>query len=74
MTVNILGDTPKRQWLNAIMIFDLAVGSNIRNALGKLDEGWEAEEMREPLETALRVLSDYSAEMQRLVEGAFDDD
>lgn len=72
-TVNILGETPKEQWLNAISIFDLAIGANIETALEKLDEGWEAEEMRDPLETALMVLNDYTAEMQRLVEGVFDD-
>lgn len=68
-TVNILGDTAKEQWTSAINIFDLAIGANIEEALGKLDEGWESEEMRDPLETALRVLNDYTAEMKRLVEG-----
>ena len=72
-TVNILGDTPKQQWLNAISIFDLAIGANIETALEKLDEGWEAEEMRDPLETALMVLNNYTEEMMRLVEGVFDD-
>jgi len=73
MTVNILGNTPKEQWLRAIDIFDLAVGSNIETALNKLDEGWEAEEMRDPLDTALRVLNDYTHEMKRLVNAVFED-
>ena len=71
-TINILGDSPKEMWMSAINIFDLAIGANVETALGKLDEGWEAEEMREPLETALRVLNDYTAEMKRLVEGVFE--
>lgn len=72
-TVNILGDTAKKQWLNAIDIYSLAIGANVETALNKLDEGWDAEEMREPLEAALRVLDSYTQEMKRLVEGVFDD-
>jgi len=72
-TVNILGSTQKEQWLTAISIYDLSVGANIEEAMQHLAEGWEEDEqMRESLETARRVLADYTNEMRRLVEGVFE--
>lgn len=33
MAINILGETPKQQWLNAIMIFELAISSNMEDSI-----------------------------------------
>jgi len=65
-TVNILGDTAKEQWLNAIGICDMAIEANINDAMMMAHMG---EDVTEPLEAALRVLGDYTSEMRRLVEG-----
>ena len=36
MAINILGDTPKQQWLNAIMIFEECIAGNARNVRDEL--------------------------------------
>ena len=79
MAINILGETPKQQWLNAIGIFELAIGSNLRESVeyfemnGGHDDEIE-ERNAEQLATAGRILGDFADEMRRLVEGVFDDD
>ena len=35
-TINILGDTPKQQWLNAIGIYELCIRENARNVRDEL--------------------------------------
>lgn len=40
-TVNILGDTPKQQWLNAISIYELCIRENARNVRDELMIGCE---------------------------------
>lgn len=73
-TVNILGDTPKQQWLNAIMIFNITIESNIIEAQRLMNHYNDAEGANECLDTAIRILGEYRAEMVRLVEGVFDED
>lgn len=74
-----LGDTLKEQWLTTVRIFDTAIRSNITrskeymNENNQYDDGLECE-LEEELETALRVLDDYTTEMNRLVEHIFKED
>ena len=74
MTVNILGDTPKQQWLNAIMLYNVTIESNIIEAERLIRADGGKDEAVECLETAIRVLGEYRAEMSRLVKGVFNDD
>lgn len=85
VTVNILGDTPKQQWLNAINIMHLAIESNIEFAMNARAEeepsnvyfdalGGDDDEVHEALEKALKIKNDFADEMKRLVEGVFNDD
>ena len=82
-TVNILGDTPKQQWLNAIGIMEFALESNIDNARWYCsnaktefcDELCDPED-NEGVESgcaAKRVLKVGADEMRRLVEAVLDD-
>ena len=84
-TVNILGDTPKQQWLNAIGIMELCIGSNARNALDTMDglcgmaPRWDCDECDEcgrchSLEVVVEQTKVFADEMRRLVEGVFDDE
>ncbi len=73
-TVNILGDTPKQQWLNAIMLYNVTIESNIIEAERLIRADGGKDEAVECLETAIRVLGEYRAEMSRLVKGVFNDD
>lgn len=41
INVNILGDTPKEQWLSAVGIFDVAISSNIEGMRKKLNQLFE---------------------------------
>ena len=77
-TVNILGDTPKQQWLNAIMIFEECIKGNIVDSIDyfEANEGYEdciEEKNAEQLKIAKKVTGDFADEMRRLVEGVFDD-
>lgn len=77
-TINILGDTPKQQWLNAIMIFEECIYGNVRNAYDGALNGFgydeeEDERIFDQLEIAMRETRNFAAEMRRLVEGVFDD-
>lgn len=87
-TVNILGDTPKEQWLNAISIFELCICENAREVRRSLQDGCDMDEC----ECALVATDDgsfvcdkcgslnivveqghvFADEMRRLVEGAFE--
>lgn len=69
-TINILGDTPKQQWLNAIGICNMAIESNLVTAENAVTSGDEDMAI-ETIETAKRVLADYTAEMRRLVNAVF---
>ena len=75
-TINILGDTPKQQWLNAIMIFEECIYGNVRIvhdvlAADMSDFDWDGE--LENLDIAMRNTRNFADEMRRLVEGVFDD-
>lgn len=77
-TVNILGDTPKQQWLNAIMIFETCIYENTRMARDGVRDGFgyeldEGEQVFEWLDIAMRNTKNFADEMRRLVEGVFDD-
>lgn len=82
-SVNILGDTPKKQWLNAINIMELCIGSNVRNVLDSMDglcdrvprrDNDECEECGRcrSLEVAVEQTKVFADEMRRLVNGAFE--
>jgi len=72
-TVNLLGNTPREQWLNAISILDMTIGANLQHALNVLvmDDADDGEAV-EAIKAADRVLADYTAEMRRLVEAVFE--
>ena len=77
-TINILGDTPKQQWLNAIMIFEECIKGNIVDSIDyfEANEDYEdciEEKNAEQLKIAKKVAGDFADEMRRLVEGVFDD-
>lgn len=83
-TINILGDTPKQQWLSAINIMHFAIQSNIEFAINARAEeepsniyfdtiGGDDDEVQEALEKAHKLVDDFAAEMKHLVEGVFDD-
>lgn len=67
--INVLGDTAKEQWLTVIHINKLVIESNIDHALGHVREGEIGGWDETVLETAKRVLGDFCAEMERLVNG-----
>jgi len=83
-TVNILGDTPKEQWLNAINIYELCICENARNVAENLpdvcnideercwrsgcDPDWEECRMCESLDIVRRQGKAFADEMRRLVE------
>lgn len=73
-TINILGETAMEQWKNAIMIYNVTIESNIIEAQRLMRHYTDAEGASECLDTAIRVLGEYRAEMNRLVEGVFDED
>ena len=73
VTVNILGDTPKEQWLNAIMIFEECIYGNMRIVNDFLED--EADnDILECCDIAMRNTRNFADEMRRLVEGVFNDD
>ena len=76
-TVNILGDTPKQQWLAAIGIFEMCITSNIKSVEDGLDPGYEIPEIGgeacEKLAIAYRETRNFAHEMRMLVEGVFDE-
>ena len=70
--VNILGNTPKEQWMNAIDLYLIVIGSNIkavRNSLDGCSDETDAIAC-ERLDSAMNVLQEFGNEMKRLVEGA----
>lgn len=82
MSVNILGDTPKQQWLNAITIFETAITSNVDDVNFRLCN--ECQFPCEPedrdechnfhgLDVASKTTKDFANEMRRLIEGMFED-
>lgn len=72
-TVNILGDTPKQQWLNAIMIYEECIYGNMRIVYDFLED--EADnDILECGDIAMRNTRNFADEMRRLVEGVFNDD
>lgn len=77
-TVNILGDTPKQQWLNAINLMELSITGNLvpaRNTI-ESDFGYDPDEwdgVSECIDYAIEHTKIFADEMRRLVEGAFDD-
>lgn len=72
--VEILGDTPKEKWLNAIDLYCIVIGANINAVRSGLDEGSDSEQIGavacERLDSAKEVLREFGDEMKRLVEGA----
>ena len=65
--VDILGDTMKQKWLNAIDLYLIVVGSNINAVRANLDG--DNGIARERLDSAMNVLHEFGEEMKRLVEG-----
>ena len=76
MAINILGDTPKQQWLNAIMIFETCIYENVRTVHedAEFAFGCGADGYYKNLEIAMRTTKDFADEMRRLVEGTFGED
>ena len=72
-TINILGDTKKEQWLNAIMIFEMSIHGNMSIVHGFLEDEADNEYL-ECCEIAMRNTKNFADEMRRLVEGIFNDD
>ncbi len=77
MVYNILGDTPKQQWLNAIDLYSMVIETNIASVRHGLDEGCEMPnigcEACEMLYSASSALEAFKDEMKRLVEAVFDE-
>ena len=87
MAINILGDTPKQQWLNAIMIFEECIAGNARNVRDELCDmcsagyseeahlgyGLDVCEAKHSAEIVVEQTKVFADEMRRLVEGVFDD-
>ena len=71
-TVNILGDTPKKQWLSAIKIFETCIVSNLDAAfveIGKMEYNLKEElPMHHNVDTARKETINFANEMRRLVE------
>ena len=88
MAINILGDTPKQQWLNAIMIFEECIAGNARNVRDGLCDmcsadyseeahlgcGLDVCEAKHSAEIVVEQTKVFADEMRRLVEGVFNDD
>jgi hypothetical protein len=76
-TVNILGDTAKEQWLNAINIYETCIYENVRSVRETLDGlcNWDIEGVCDEcgycnsLDIAMRNTRNFADEMRRLVEG-----
>ena len=71
-TINILGDTPKQQWLSVINIYHLAIQANIDSAINAAEDEFDRNEL-EALIKARDMIGDFADEMRRLVEGVLDD-
>lgn len=82
-TVNILGDSPKQQWMNAVGIFELCICENVRSVLETMDglcdrtyrpDSDECTECNRchSLEVTVKAGHDFADEMRRLVEGVFE--
>lgn len=87
-TVNILGETPKEQWLNAIMIFEMCLDGNariVRDGLREMCNGdiecdecnaanWDGEcQYIHSANVVVEQTKVFADEMRRLVEGVFDE-
>jgi len=84
ITINILGETAREQWLSAINIMSYAVESNIDAGWMRASEciDWDAlecegefhcgEEAEDSFITAKKLLHEFADEMRRLVEGVFE--
>ena len=71
-TVNILGDTPKQQWLNAITIFETCIYENarsVREDLNYFDRDFDDGSCEERLDVVMRTVKNFACEMRRLVDG-----
>lgn len=73
ITVNILGETQKEQWLNAIMIYEECICANMRTVYDFLEDEADGREL-DCFGVAMRTTKDFADEMRRLVEGVFNDD
>ena len=85
-TINILGDTPKQQWLNAITIFETCIIGNARNVRDglcdmcspsfsegvHLGDGVDECDAKHSLDVVIEQTKVFADEMRRLVEGVFD--
>lgn len=78
-TINILGDTPKEQWLSATHIYEVCIISNLDNALSKLEEiemntDINISECRESIRIARRESLNFINDMRQVIQGALDHD
>lgn len=86
-TVNILGETAKEQWLNAINIYELCIVENARNVEGFLHDecnseyecaecnriNWDGEcPYIHSIEVVIEQGKAFAGEMRRLVNGMMD--
>lgn len=73
-TINILGDTQKERWLNAIGIYETAIVANVQDARNDItqfvvddESDWDFTS----LDAARRITVDFADEMRRFVEGVY---
>lgn len=74
-TINILGDTPKEQWLSATRIYEVCIISNLDAALSKIEEvemntDTDMSECRDNINTARRESLNFINDMRQVIEGA----
>lgn len=86
MIYNLLGDTSKQQWLNAIMIFEECIAGNARNVQDGLCDmcsadfaekvhlgyGLDVCDMKRSTEIVVEQTKVFADEMRKLVEAVFD--
>lgn len=75
-SVNILGDTPKQQWMNAVSIFEMCLDGNariVRDGMCEMCEGDcdECEQVHS-INVVIEQTKVFADEMRRLVEGVLE--
>ena len=77
ITVNILGETQKEQWLNAIMIFEECIAGNGRivfdEMCGMCERDCDECRAKPSASIVVEQTKVFADEMRRLVEGVFNE-